>query len=103
MRRGITSTIIFTLPDNVSVLDFADARITVSQRDTALADHPLADMEVNSTENTLKLQLSQEETLRLDTEIPAEVQLKVKFFGGTVLATPIYRTSVRNILNEEVI
>jgi hypothetical protein len=103
MRRGITSTIIFTLPENVSVSDFADARITIGQRDKALVDHPLADMEVNSTQNTLKLQLTQEETLRLDTEIPAEVQLKVKFIGGTVLATPIYRTSVRSILNEEVI
>lgn len=103
MRRGITSTVIFTLPETVSVSDLADARISIGQRNKVLIDHPLADMDVDAAENTLKLQLTQEETLRLDTETPAEVQLKVKFIGGTVLATPVYRTSVRSILNEEVI
>ena len=103
MRRGITSTIIFKLPETVSVTDLADARITVGQRNKALVNHPLADMEMDATQNSLKLRLTQEDTLCLDTDIPAEVQLKVKFIGGTVLATPIYRTSVRDILNEEVI
>ena len=103
MRRGITSTVIFTLPNDVSVADLADARVTVRQRDQIPINRTLSEMEVSLSDNALKLHLQQEETLRLTDDYPAELQLKVKFIGGTVLATPIYRTSVRAILNEEVI
>jgi hypothetical protein len=103
MRRGITSTIIFRLSSEVSVTDIADARITICQGSHTVADHALADLTVNAGENSLQLTLSQEEALRLLENRPAEVQLKVKFIGGSVLATPIYRTSVRSILNEEVL
>ena len=103
MRKGITSTILFNLPDEISVSDLADARITVRQRDENRINRPLDTLTVNTRENSLQMLLTQEEALRLTDECPAEIQLKVKLIGGTVLATPIYRTSVRSILNEEVI
>ena len=103
MRKGITSTIIFHLSSDISVEDIADARITVCQGSHTVANHNLAKLTVNSVDNTMQMTLTQEEALTLLENRPAEVQLKVKFIGGTVLATPIYRTSVRAILNEEVI
>lgn len=103
MRRGITSSIIFCWSSDFSVTDIADARITVSQDKVAVADHALNELAVSAANNSLTLALTQEETLRLQEDRPAEVQLKVKFYGGNVLATPIYRTSVRSILNEEVL
>lgn len=103
MRRGITSTIIFTLPPEAAVADLVDARISIGQNEKELFSHPLSDMIADSNGNTLSLDLTQEETLLLNPKYSAELQLKVKFIGGAVLATPIYRTSVRKILNEEVI
>jgi hypothetical protein len=103
MRRGITSTIRFTLPSEISVSNLIDARITIKQIDCVCADHALKDMKLDTEENALKLQLLQEETLRLDARREAEIQLKVKLRGGTVLATPIYYAKVNEILNEEVI
>lgn len=103
MRKGITSTIIFTLPSEISVSELVEARITVQQRNTVCANHSLSELEMDVENNALKLQLSQEEALRLTADRKAEVQLKIKVRGGAVLATDIHRVDVRDILNEEVI
>ena len=103
MRRGITSTIRFTLPSEILITDLIDARITIKQRNQVCADHALIDLEADLEENALQLQLSQEETLHLTSQCNAEIQLKVKLRGGAVLATPIYYAKVSEILNEEVI
>ena len=103
MRKGSTSTIIFHLPSDLDMTDIADGRITICQKNEIVINHSFQYLTVNLHNHTLSYTLSQQEALLLQDKYPAEIQLKVKFIGGTVLATPIYRTTVRSILNEEVL
>ena len=103
MRRGVTSTLIYTLPQDVLVSEVIAARITVRQGQLKAVERSLSEMEIDASENTLGFQLTQEEALRLSSYRTAEVQLKIRLIGGNVLATSICQVPVCDILNEEVI
>lgn len=103
MRRGVTSTIRYTLPQNVQVSDVVEARISICQAHQKIIEHSLSEMVIDTDENTLGVNLTQVEALRLSESRPAEVQLKVKIIGGSVLATPISEVQVHDILNEDVL
>lgn len=103
MRRGTTSTIIYTLPDEVPVAEVAEARISLHQARKAVVDRPLSGMAIDAEANTLGITLTQEEALQLKSGVHADIQLKVKLIDGNVLATSVERLPVYVILNEEVL
>ena len=103
MRRGSTPTITMTLPEEIPVSGVTAAILTIAQKGKEIIRKELADFTVDATTNTLELPLSQEDTLALDKDIIAEIQLKVKDEAEHVFPSDIIRVPVDRILNEEVI
>lgn len=99
MIRGTTPTLEFTLPFAASAL--AEAYITLAQRGTVVVDKCLEDCKCDG--NMLILRLTQEETLRLDSQYTTEIQIRVRTPAGEALASNIMRESTERILKEGVI
>ena len=96
--RGTTPTHTFVLPFHVSLLD----NLSVSYRQVG---HTIPRVvknveECDVEENVVAVTLTQEESLSFTPGKIIEVQLKVITDGGTVLASPMYRLLVEDILDE---
>lgn len=99
MIRGTTPTHIFTLPFDTSII--TEVRVIYSQNDAELFTKPTADVEMEGTE--LRVKLTQDETFKLDSAYPVQIQLRVLTEGGDALATDVYRVSVDKCLSNEVL
>ena len=96
MIRGTTPTLTFTLPiqaDTITLLNIA-----FSQRRRIVFEKRLA--EVETYENTIKVTLSEAETLKLMSDgSDVEIQLRVGVGDGR-LASEIFRVSVDRVLKD---
>ena len=100
MIRGTTPTLTFTLPMAVSTL--SEYWVTVSQHyDNIRIDHDSSDCTASGS--TITVALTQEETLRLVPDKPVYIQLRVLTSGGDAMASEAFRTTVADVLREEVI
>lgn len=100
MKRGTTPTLTFGLPFPPSSL--AVAYITFAQQGETVLEKTLDDCE--QEDNYLKLALSQEDTLRLQDGGPGvRIQLRVRFYDGSAMASDMITTSVGAILKDGVI
>ena len=98
MRKGTTPTLTFELPFEVAML--SNAKVTINQENVQL-EKRLADCE--TTENSLTVKLTQEETFLFDCNSRIKVQLRVVTLSGDALASDIFNISVAQCLDEEVI
>lgn len=103
MRRGTTPTITMTLPEEIHISEITAAAFSIAQAGEEIISKHLSDLTADATSNTLEVTLSQEDTLALDKDIVAEIQLKVKTNSESVLVSDIIRASVDRIINGEVI
>lgn len=99
MFRGSTPTHTFQLPMPASSL--TKIRITYSQFGRTVLEKREAD--VSSEENTIKVTLKQEETLKFKWNEDAKIQVKVLTNIGTVLLSRIFTVNVHDVLNTEVL
>lgn len=76
-------------------------RITYKQKDTVVLEKKETDATMQ--DKTVKVKLSQEDTLMFAATIPVQMQIKVMTSDGTVLASPVRTVPVDVILNEEVL
>ena len=96
MYRGTTPTIIFSLPIDMSPITALN--LAFAQKGEVLLEKGLKDCIVE--ENTLRVSLTEEETLLFDGEGPmVEMQLRVGC-GDARLASNIMRLSVEKILKD---
>ena len=99
MIRGTTPTLTFTLPihaDTITLLNIA-----FSQRRRIVFEKSLADVE--AYDNTIKLTLSEAETLKLMSDgSDVEIQLRVGV-GDVRLASEIFSVSVDRILKDGIL
>lgn len=99
MIRGTTPTHIFNLPISTEIIK--DLRITYTQfRRTVIEKNLKA---VTLDEKSIRLTLTQEETLQFRTSSPVFLQMKVLTSNGAVLATKVQELSIDEVLNEEVL
>ena len=98
--RGTTPTIKY-LFNIVDVSDMTDAILTVSQDGTVLIEKNISDASVE--ENALLFTLSQEDTLKLDEDIPGKIMLNWLLDDGTRGASNITVISIRENDVSEVI
>ena len=103
MRQGTTPTITMTLPEEIPVDEVTAAVFSIAQTGQEIISKNLSELTVDATSNTLAVTLSQKDTLALDKDIVAEIQIKVKTNAERVLASDIIRTPVNRIINGEVI
>lgn len=93
MTRGTTPTITFTI-DNLdySLLNKAELTIRQLYKNVLIKD-------LDILENEMQVTFTEEETLQMKAGV-CELQIKLLFNSGEVLATNIVKTSVEEILNE---
>lgn len=94
--RGTTPTIRFAFSE-VNPLEMTEAYLTVQQRRIRI-EKTIADASVS--EDALEWELTQEDTLLLEENRPANVQCRYKFASGAVGASQIYEEPVYGILKE---
>lgn len=99
MIRGTTPTHIFTLPFNVD--DVKRLVITYAQQCEPLVEKTLEDCELS--ENKVKVKLTQEDTLRLNNQLPVEIQIRVLTKDNTALASRVTRRAIGEVLSDEVL
>jgi hypothetical protein len=98
MRKGTTPTLTFKIPFEVSML--SNAKVTFLQGDIRL-EKKLSDF--TTTEDSLTIKLTQEETFLFDSDSPIQVQLRVVTIHDDVLASDIFRIFAEQCLDSEVI
>lgn len=96
MRRGTTPTLTFTLSipvDTITLLNIAFA-----QRRKVVIERNLQNVDLDRSNNIIKVTLTEEETLKLSSDnSPMEVQLRVGV-GDSRMASDIFEVNVDRIL-----
>lgn len=98
MFKGTTPTFIFTLPNDFDATDASKIIVTLSAKNVPVIEKTGKDLEV--TEHTISVYLSQEETFRMPV---GDVQAQINFLyaDGSRVATNIVRIEwSRNLHNE---
>lgn len=98
MRRGTTPTLLFTLPEAISM---AGLYITFSQSGNPVLEKTLEDVTIDGA--TLTLPLSQEDTLKFKESAGMQIQLRILTLKGEALASEYIQCPVGGILKEGVI
>lgn len=101
MIRGTTPVLEFELPFDTELI--AEAYVTISQNQKAVFEKNFA--ECIHSGKLLKVNLSQEDTLKLKSYYNsyAEIQVRVRTKEGEVLASDIIAVNVGRILKDGVI
>lgn len=102
MRRATTPTHIFTFPDNVDLADIRAALVSYSQCGKNILEKTLDDLTVDTENNTLSVELTQEET-NLFAPGKALVQVRVRTKNQSALVSQMIWITVKPALNSEVI
>ena len=96
MRRGTTPELTFTLPFEISTIRTIWVTFSQKGKEVFTADNSKCEMNGNE----VKVNLSQRDTLRLTSDAPLEIQVRVLTDIGTALASNVIRTTVNRILKE---
>lgn len=100
MRRYTTPTHTFTVPFDTVIIK--SMNIIYSQNDIPVVTKEIKDCECNG--NTIKVQLTQEETAMLDCKKHfAEVQIHALTVTGEVIASDPYKIPVKKCFAKEVL
>lgn len=99
MIRGTTPTHIFHL--QIDTATIKEVRITYVQYSKTLVEK--TERDVIMEDKSIRLKLTQDETLKFSKSTPVRIQLKVLTTDNTVLACPVKELPIEDILNEEVL
>ncbi|MBP3647191.1 MAG: hypothetical protein J6K55_12300 [Clostridia bacterium] len=99
MIRGTTPTLVFTLPFEAQQLE--EAYISFAQNGKVVLEKTLSDC--TSHQNTLTVRLTQEETLKLKTDVNTEIQIRARTIAEEAVASDIIRVPTGRILKDGVI
>lgn len=100
MKRGTTPTINLKFEYNLDELDIRAFFITFSQDGSVILEKDLSQIHIK--ENTITINLSQEDTLKFKEDKVLKIQARLKTDTGAY-ATDIVKTNVSEILKEGVI
>lgn len=98
MIRGTTPTHTFELPFSAS--NFVVYTVTYSQANNVIVKKEKNDCEESG--NKILVMLTQEETLKFNTNDVVEIQIKAMDSDGVVTASDVVRTTAKKILDEVV-
>ena len=99
MRRGTTPTHTFTLPFDTSQVKCA--RVVYAQMNRVVLVKTGVDLTLEG--NTIRLTLTQEESLRFNCSKPVEIQVRVLTLAGEALNSNIVKVPVQRCLESEVL
>lgn len=96
MYRGTTPTLKFSLPFDVSFIDVV--WVTFSQKNKEIFTIETEDCVLE--EKTITMELTQNQTLRLQGKDEVEIQVRILTHEGEALASNIFKTTVKRILKD---
>ena len=99
MIRGTTPTICFELP--IVIEQIEECWLTIAQRGEEIITKTKDDLEFDGEKYTVRL--TQEETLRLNDNQYAKIQLRLRTTGNDALASDVVQVDVHEILKDGVI
>lgn len=99
MTRGTTVTHVFDVGADLREAEVL--YVTYAQRGRAIIEKEKEDIEV--TEDTLKVSLSQEDTLAFNSGVTVLIQFRARFPDGTAVASEILKCEAEAILKNGVI
>ena len=98
MYRGTTPTLSFKFPFEQDIVDYV--WVTLVQGGVIKVDKKLQGSDISISDDSIKVTLSQKETLRLSHNKIVEMQIRVKFNDGSAVASNIMTESVEKILKD---
>ena len=98
MRRGTTPTLTFTTPYAADLIQ--SGSISFMQRGTDVLDISLTDPAVTIADESISVNLTQEQTLLLTTADTVKIQIRAILTSGKAVASNIVTDSVCPILKE---
>lgn len=99
LYKGTTPIHIFVLPFDTNTIE--NVVITYSQKNNIVFEKRKDDCIFEN--NTITVNLSQEETLKFERSYNVEIQVRVRTYDDVAYASLIYEEPIRPCLNEEVI
>lgn len=99
MYRATTPTHVFVL--QIDTADIKELKVTYSQNDKIILEKGLNDVITEGDE--IRVTLTQEETNMFEAHMKADVQLRIMTTGDKVLASKIFKLTINEVLNDEVI
>lgn len=99
MRQGTTPTHIFRLPFSTDMV--SKVKVIYAQNNTVIFTKEGGACEYE--EDTVKVRLTQEETLKFDCAKHIQIQIRVLTLGGDALTSEIKLVSVEKCLESEVL
>lgn len=99
ITRGTTPLIQCIFPFELSSL--TEVFLTIKQRGKVIIEKGIDEADEN--DKILTFRLTQEDTLKLDEKVPAEMQVRAKTNTGTAPASNVVEISVGKILKEGII
>lgn len=98
MRRGTSPTLTFTTP--YAAENILSGYITFEQRGAIVVDIALNDPNVTINDNSISVNLTQEQTLALTTADVCKIQIRALLIGGKAVASNIVQDTVCPILKD---
>lgn len=99
MRKGTTPTHVFELPFDVSVIK--KVKILYSQNFKVIVCKKETDCQMSG--NTVTTELTQEETLKFNQNMPLDIQMRILTMNDKALLSDTYRTTVCCCYDREVL
>ena len=94
--RGTTPKLTFPLPFDINLID--KVYITFFQKDRQAIEKDLTVCEIE--ENNLVLKLSQQDTLKLVSKTPLQIQIRALLTDGSAIASKVIEKNVQDVLKD---
>lgn len=101
IRRGTTATIEIIIPDDINVAEAEAMYVTVGQNDIPVIERSIEQLMIEG--QTVRANLTQEETLALNHKINASIQIRLKLANGGAFASQKKTVDVKDVIKEGVI
>ena len=99
MKRGTTPEHIFTIP--IDAEEIKVIKVTYAQNNVPVITKRTEDVDVEA--NQVKVKLTQEDTMALDSKLPCYIQVRIVTLAGEALASTPIKRSVGILLDDEVL
>ena len=99
MPKGTNPWNTYKIPFDTSIVD--KVRIVFAQRDGLKIKKTEKDAEMEG--NTVKVRLTQEDTFRLNENLPVEHQIRVRTKAGDVFKSQVFTFTLTKCLDKEVL
>lgn len=101
--RGTTPTITANVRSSIDLSQVEDIWVYIYQQGSVVINKGISNVDIDTDLKTIKISLSQEETLSLKADTAAIFQIRLLLSGGIALATLAANVAIKEIYKDGVI